>query len=397
MLRLDVHTLLFVSTLVLGAMGLLFVVSWRDDRTARERLDWGIGFLAMVPGVVLLSLRGQIGDLWSIGGANAIILASYGLLHSGARRFDGRTPRLGLSLLGSVLWLGLCAWPTFMERFDVRVVVASILAAAYCAAAAWSLHRGGRTGDSDGGERLPSRPRVVATLGAVAAILSLRAVSMVSTPLEITSFTAIASAWMVWLGLAVLLLGLVCAHFLLAMSAERAGLRHRRAAETDDLTGALSRRAFVARVEARLERAPETGTLMFFDIDHFKVINDSHGHALGDEVLIAFARLVKDRLGEDDVFARWGGEEFVLFLADRDFVAGRRFAEEIRRDFARLGFGGDDRPMGVTVSVGLAAPVLTGPDLDHLIACADAGVYAAKRAGRDRVEAVDPKMVARTA
>lgn len=383
MATLDVHTLLLVSTLILGAMGLLFIVNWWDDRDAGERLDWGLGFLGMVPGVALLAMRGQVGDLWSIGVANATILACYGLLHSGALRFDGIRPRWGVSLFGAGLWLALCRWPLFMERFDLRVIVASVGCAIYCLCAARSLYRGGR------GERLPSRGRAVAALGAVGGLLALRGLLMAVSPIELRGFEAIESAWMTWMGLASLVMGLVSAHFLLATSAERAAVSHRRAAETDDLTGALSRRAFVARARDRLERAPESGSLMFFDIDHFKRINDTRGHALGDEVLIGFARLVRERLGADDLFARWGGEEFVLFLVDRDFVAGRRFAEEVRRAFAAFVVDGEDRPLGVTVSVGLAAPALTGADLDHLIACADAGVYAAKRAGRDRVEVAD--------
>ncbi len=382
MLAIDIHTLLLVSTLILGSMGLLFLVSWWDDRTARERLDWGLGFLILVPGVVLLSLRDRIGDVWSIAIANAIILASYGLLYTGARRFCGRKPGWGVALCGAGLWLFLCRWPMFMERFDLRVIAASVLCAAYCAMVARTLQR------DAGGERLPSRGRAIAAFATVGAILTLRGILMMIAPVELRGLASIESSWVTWLGLGVLVVGLICAHFLLAMSSERSNMHHRRAAERDDLTGALSRRAFVTRARERLERAPDAGTLMFFDIDHFKAINDTHGHALGDEVLIAFARLVEEGLGPEDLFARWGGEEFVLFLADRDFVAGRRVAEEIRRAFARLAIGEDERPLGVTVSVGLAAPALTGPDLDHLIACADAGVYAAKRAGRDRVEAV---------
>lgn len=383
---LDVHTLLLVSTLILGAKGLLFIVSWWDDRSARERLDWGLGFLGMTPGVLLLAGREQIDDMWSIGLANAIILASYGLLHSGAVRFDGRRPQWGVSLIGAAVWLVVCGWPVFMDRFDLRVVVASSIAAVYCGLAAQALLRG-----SDE-ERLAARGRAIAALAAIVAVLSGRALLMIEMPINLRGFAAIGSEAMTWFGLAVLVLGLVCAHFLLAMSAERSNHRHRRAAETDDLTGALSRRAFVARASERLAAEPERGTLLFFDIDHFKVINDTHGHALGDEVLVAFARVVQARLGPGDLFARWGGEEFVLFLADCDFVAGRRVAEEIRDDIARVAFGG--RSIGVTVSVGLAAPALTGPDLDHLIACADAGVYAAKRAGRDRVELIEPTAVA---
>ena len=381
---LDVHTLVLVSSLILGALGVLFLVNWWDDRSRGELRDWGFGFLLVVPGVILIGARATIPDLWSIGVANALVLSAYGFALTGVMRFSELRPRVGTAVLGAMLWGAACLWPSFFERFDLRVIAVSAIGAAYIGAAAIVLWRRRRV------EALPSLHRAAGALTVVGGFLATRGLTMAILPIELTGTQAIRSGWLTWLSLALLVFSLVTAHLLLALSAERANLRHRRRADRDDLTGILNRRAFVEQAERRLAAAPTTGTLLFLDIDRFKSINDAHGHAIGDEVLLAFVRLVTARMSEGDLFARWGGEEFVLLLAQDDFVAGRRIAEEIRRNFAAMVFGGNEGTFSATVSVGLSAPALAGPDLDRLIAWADAGVYAAKRAGRDRVEAVDP-------
>ena len=388
MLQIDPITLLLASVLVLGALAATFLVKWWDDRAQPWMLDWGIGFSVVLPGTLLLALRGRIPDVLSIGVANAAMLLGWGLVFVGVRRFDGRPISRFVALIGPSLWALLCLSPTFMSRFDLRVEAVSIISAGHAVATIATL-RAGRARLP-----LPSRARLEALMGIGAVLMVARAASMVVWPVEVRDFTSDGVSRVAWIGLAFLVLAVLFAQFLLLMSAERAHLAERRAGEQDDLTGILNRRTFVERAERHLAAAPHRGTLLFFDVDHFKAINDTHGHALGDDVLVAFARLVETRIGPEDLFARWGGEEFVVFLADRDFVAGRRLAEEIRRAVADLAFAAGGGTIGVTVSVGLSTPALTGPDLDRLIASADAGVYAAKRAGRDRVAAVAPDGVA---
>ncbi|MCE1237231.1 MAG: GGDEF domain-containing protein [Hyphomicrobiales bacterium] len=383
MQALDVQTLVLVSSLILGALGVLFLINWRDDRSRVELADWGVGFLLVVPGVVLIGRRGEISDLWSIWAANAFVLTAYGMILSGAMRFVDRRPAPGVALAGAAVWSLLCLWPTFFERFDLRVIAVSAICFVQIGLVAHLLWERRRI------EPLPSLGRSAVGAAIVAGLQGARGLFMAIAPSELSGSEALRQSHLPWMSLALLVISLFAAHMMLSMSAERAEQRHRRRADSDDLTGLLSRRAFVERATARLAAAPDRGALMFFDIDRFKSINDTHGHAVGDAVLVAFARLVETRLAPDDLFARWGGEEFVLFAVDHDFVAGRRLAEEIRRDFAELDFG-LGAALGATVSVGLAAPALIGSDLDRLVASADAGVYAAKRAGRDRVEAVTP-------
>jgi diguanylate cyclase (GGDEF)-like protein len=159
-------------------------------------------------------------------------------------------------------------------------------------------------------------------------------------------------------------------------------------ASTDALTGLPNRRYFDEFVSllARRRRAGDAVGILMVDIDKFKVLNDTHGHATGDEVLRAVAGAIVSAVREDDVPARFGGEEFVVLLRNPDPGVAVEVGERIRHavrglDLGRFGV------RGVSVSVGVA--VATGPDepIEELIETADQALYRAKRAGRDRVVA----------
>ena len=160
-------------------------------------------------------------------------------------------------------------------------------------------------------------------------------------------------------------------------------------ARTDDLTGLRNRRDFAERLERHLARAAYDQRpigLLLIDIDHFKQINDWHGHGAGDELLAAFAERLRTVTRPDDVIARWGGEEFVVLLTDLgsgNVLADR--AEQIRKAIASTPFLVTGLSVGVRVSIGAARSSLALDTSDALLAAADAAMYEAKRAGRDRV------------
>lgn len=156
-------------------------------------------------------------------------------------------------------------------------------------------------------------------------------------------------------------------------------LRHQ--AETDGLTGLPNRRHFLEEAQAALAAARERGggvSLVMLDLDHFKAVNDTHGHQAGDAVLRAVAGCLREALRGPDRVGRLGGEEFGVLLPDCDLDAASRVASRLRRAVAGLGPAG----RGVTASLGVAAG---NEDVDNLLARADACLYAAKAAGRDRV------------
>jgi diguanylate cyclase (GGDEF)-like protein len=163
----------------------------------------------------------------------------------------------------------------------------------------------------------------------------------------------------------------------------------RELADTDALTGTQSRRAFLERAAEEFQRVHRYGhplCLAMLDIDAFKAVNDLHGHAAGDEVLgrVAAVCLTQLRAGTDHC-GRLGGEEFAILMPETDVAGAKAFAERLCAAIRELQFESAGRTFGVSASIGVAA--LTGADdgVAALLARADAALYLAKRAGRDRV------------
>ena len=155
----------------------------------------------------------------------------------------------------------------------------------------------------------------------------------------------------------------------------------------DPLTGLLDRRGFMGEADRRLklaERRAGSLALLYIDLDRFKQINDGHGHAVGDAVLHAFAKVALRGVRDDDVVARIGGEEFVVLLDDTSLSGAKRVAERIRTGLRRVTVDGLPDDFAVTVSVGIAGSA-PGETLEAFMARADAALYAAKAAGRDCV------------
>ncbi|MBC7938394.1 MAG: GGDEF domain-containing protein, partial [Chitinophagaceae bacterium] len=158
-------------------------------------------------------------------------------------------------------------------------------------------------------------------------------------------------------------------------------------AERDPLTGLGNRRQFerrCAELLPALEREKRPLALALIDVDHFKGINDHHGHAGGDQVLVALAQLLLDNTRARDVLARHGGEEFVVVLPGMTLASAAEVCERLRECVARHpGFGVGPTRFRVTVSVGLAgAPPY---DVVTLLDRADKALYRAKREGRNRL------------
>ena len=164
----------------------------------------------------------------------------------------------------------------------------------------------------------------------------------------------------------------------------------RQEAETDALTGQPNRRALDDLLTQQLELARLHGrafSVLMLDIDHFKRINDTHGHGVGDDTLRAFARRVREHLRQGDTCARYGGEEFVVVLPGTGLEAALEVAERLRLGVAELPLL-NEPPIRTSVSLG-AARHLAGETAEQLLERADTAVYAAKRGGRNRVQTAE--------
>ena len=162
---------------------------------------------------------------------------------------------------------------------------------------------------------------------------------------------------------------------------------NRELATRDELTGLINRRAMLDLMALEHSRSLRSGRpllLAQLDIDHFKPINDQHGHATGDRALQAFAGTVRASVRDTDVLARWGGEEFVLMLTDTSADQARGLLERIRQAVQALEIAHSAGSLQLTVSIGLAQH-LPGDTVEHTLERADQALYRAKALGRNRV------------
>jgi diguanylate cyclase len=152
---------------------------------------------------------------------------------------------------------------------------------------------------------------------------------------------------------------------------------------TDPLTGLPNRRAFERGMEAMRGSAAETA-LLIIDLDHFKVVNDTHGHAAGDHVLQQVSRVLRDHTRQYDLLSRLGGEELAVLLPDTDATRAWQVAERLRQAIAGLDMQWQGRALSITASIGVAIASGSTPG-SALFVQADAALYAAKRSGRNCV------------
>jgi diguanylate cyclase (GGDEF)-like protein len=179
---------------------------------------------------------------------------------------------------------------------------------------------------------------------------------------------------------------------------EQAMRRLEALAMTDSLTGVHNRRCFMQASALEFERATRHGrpmAIVLIDVDHFKRINDRHGHQSGDQSLIEIAQACQRTLRKTDLLARFGGEEFIVLLPETGQREAVRLAERMRAAVSsEVRLPGSGRPGGVTISLGAVAVSRSTPTLDILIQAADQALYDAKRAGRDRVHTVPGPIMA---
>jgi diguanylate cyclase (GGDEF)-like protein len=344
---------------------------------------WALSLLAQAATFILFAGRGAIADWASIVVAHGLLGVSFSLAAAAILAFRGRSlpPFVHAATGGAAAF----AAGALLHDAGARLIAANLLFAACqatLAALAWKPLPGVNGG---------SRGLFLSGFALGAAGFLLRAAGPLFDPATNGGF-AEPSAIQAFSLMSAYAAILVSSLAFLMMQKERADFLSQELASLDPLTGALNRRSLVEQAGALLSRARRLDaplSLVLLDVDHFKSVNDNHGHLAGDRVLQHFAALVRDQLRREDVLVRYGGEEFCILLPDVPGPGAVALAGRIRKAVAKEAFVVDGATIPLTVSAGVATRIDEGPEgLDAIIGRADEALYMAKNRGRNRVAAV---------
>jgi diguanylate cyclase (GGDEF)-like protein len=373
-MALDSATLVTVATGITGLLGVFLLLLWVQERSVRALGWWGAAYLMGASAVTLWGSQGALGFLPQEL-PNALLFLACGMIWNGARLFHGRRVLPGALCIGAVAWFAAMQRPDFVHSEYARVVLSSIVIALYAFLTAFELRR----------ER---RRALIEQWLAVAVPLLHSAVFLFPIGLFVLAPTiASVDTMFAVFAFETVLYVVGTAFIVVVMAKEQVVLVHKTAAMTDLLTGLFNRRAFLEaadRLIVQRGRRSLPVSVLLFDLDHFKSINDRFGHAVGDEALKVFARAASENMRATDIVGRLGGEEFVAILPGNAAEA-KLVAERVRAAFQIAGMEIASHRMGATVSIGLAS-TLAPVEIDPLLARADAALYRAKNNGRNRIE-----------
>lgn len=379
-MRIDAFTLMVAGGFVSAVGSVLLCVAWLQFRSAPAILWWAAAFFINALAVAALApgFDRQEPALVLVGAALVPLAAT--AIWAGTRVFRGRKLRWWALAAVPVTWLASGLLPLPAAPRSGWLLATMALSAGLFMAAMVELWLGRA-------EKLPSRWPLLGVIGLHAFICVLGVADVASrriTPDVVPPLTIWFS--LIYFELFVFLLG--SAVFIVMMTRERADIAFVTAARTDALTGVANRGALFDRAERMYRRAQEGGTpisLALFDLDRFKLINDTYGHGAGDLVLRAFAETATALLRPIDLLGRIGGEEFAALLPGADSEAAYVIADRVRRAFGAMPKFSGSVPIHATVSVGVAT-ASPGGALETLFEAADRALYRAKAFGRDRVE-----------
>jgi diguanylate cyclase (GGDEF)-like protein len=385
------HAQLLVAVIFMqqALFGAVWLGAVRLRISAPAARHWAAATWLTAASMLLIEFRGQASIWLTVVLANVLLISSFVVLRRGVQVFARSQPtdrehRLVLSAGAAAV---LISAATNAPMMVFLLVVSSTLAFILLRNASEVR----RLLAGEFGER-------AAWLCALplAAIGVLNMIRVVVAPLAVGAFApSISEAGLGNTGLmfATMLFGLVLNGTLVAMVFTRMVRRLEYQSDHDALTGLLGRRPLERLLRAEAARHARTGrsyALLSIDIDHFKRINDRHGHAVGDVVLARVAQTLQARSREGDSVARMGGEEFCALLPDADLAgaqqAGQRMLEAVRQ----LPHPEAGNALQVTVSIGLAVAQGEGETVEDLLLRVDRALYAAKQAGRDRIVLAGP-------
>jgi len=379
---LDNHTLIFSLMLVSATMSIgIFVASRQNEREGLRR--WGAAMAVMAIAWLLVDTRGHIPDVASIVLANTLFSTAISLEIAAIYEYRGLPwPRWRCILPVAAIVTAFSVLP--LQDMRGHFLASSLIYGVQLAILALALieDKGLRTGHAWW--------LIFLTTISALPMMALRGLGAYFGHMKFATMQSRMMPNEIQLAIFVFLMVMITLGSLgfILMIKERADREIRKLALTDPLTGMLNRRAFMDHAEQELAFAQRNRlplSVIMLDVDHFKAINDKHGHLVGDLVLINLVRQLARRLRAQDIIGRYGGEEFCILLPGTGDAGAHAAAESLRQVIESTTLAED---ISVTVSLGLSvyAPSPEHRDIDFsaLIEDADRALYQAKREGRNR-------------
>jgi diguanylate cyclase (GGDEF)-like protein len=383
-MTLDVPTLMIVGSFVAAMCGLLLVFAWWRYRETNAALWWAGGDFALAASVLLLAL-GFIHDMPLLFTSGlTLLVVSPSLIWAAARSFRERPIPPAALAGGTIAWLLSVATLRSAGLEMFVPIVNMLIGIGYLGGAMHEIMR------RDAGRSHAQLPLTLILFMHVCVLTIVIPDALLGGGLGLEPPPLASMFGIIHFETLIYVVGSTV--FLVAMLKERSELRYSQAADTDVLTGLPNRRAFQAMAARILERAGHDGTpvaIIICDLDHFKAVNDTYGHAVGDRVLKVFATAARQAMRPNEFIARLGGEEFAAIFPGASAHASCASAQRIREAFAAAAEMVGDHAVAATVSIGVAIAEEGNVPLETLMEAADAALYRAKLNGRNRVECPD--------
>ena len=377
----DACTLLTLSIALAAVAALYLAVEWISVRES-SLLCWSASFATISVGSSLALLRGSGYLFIGIWFANGMLVAAHWLFLLGVSRFT-ETRLSRACYLAPLLWASLLLlpqWPLWSKTF---LVLNSLLVAGFTLYASALLRPHGKS-LSVGAVQL----RYILLLHGLFYLAKTLPALLPGTLIDLTALRGqIIQASLLEGAMAIMLIALSMTGTVRYRREERI----ERLAARDPLTALYNRRALEVRAANLLKEvsAQRPGALLLIDIDHFKLVNDLHGHAAGDRLLVALSEMIRALLPERSIAARLGGDEFVILLGDASRQAIEQLADALRRQFQATAEQSFRTPEAVTLSIGANLFDRPPASLAALIEQGDVLLYASKRGGRNSLQLVD--------
>jgi diguanylate cyclase (GGDEF)-like protein len=377
----DIRTLVLIYVGINIGQTVVLVYLWSVQRNYAPAKDWALGSLMFAIGLFLFALRNQAPVLLSEVVSNLFLLPGLLLFNFGIVKATGRKPPLEAGVVLCIVANAILAWFALAApNYPAGVITQNVVFLAFDIYTAYACLTA-KTAKGNHTFRL---------VGVLFILLTIACCWRVAGGVFGMTFSSSPTLpRLIWIATSLISFPMITVLLTLHTSQRLQEEIHAQA-RRDSLTNAYNRRAFAEFADKEWSRSTRHGapfSILSVDIDHFKLFNDQHGHQTGDIALVEVSKSAQAALRANDVWCRYGGEEFIALLPDTTLDRALAVAERLRLSVERTTISSAHGTLSVSVSIGVAECSSEHADLSEVLAISDAALYKAKAAGRNRVAA----------